>query len=415
MKKTALRRSAAGFLMLCALSLGGSSCRTLEAVFREPSVSLQSVDITGISLEGVELLCRLDVENPNPVDIPFPEIGWELFINANTFLSGLAENQEPLKAGGRAAVNVPLSLSYGGILNTFKSLKGREDLDYSIDLETRFLLPLLGERLWHFEHRGKLPLPRMIAFRNPSLRIEKLDFEGADLVCSLDIDNPNPFPLPFPEIAYNYAVRNGDFITGTAEFPGSLAAEGPTTAAIRLRVVYSDLYRSFSALRSEGEAAALCSLTALVSLPGFGEEKFSLDVPGSLPLLKAPNLSFRGISVKNISLSKIDFEFGWDLDNPNGFNFELEGLEYSLLVNGSPWAQGRVEAKTNIAPGRKASIPAAVSITAPAVVKDLTGIITRGTDVSYELRGAAVYCSNLRTFSPSSVPFSLSGRTKLLR
>jgi LEA14-like dessication related protein len=255
----------------------------------------------------------------------------------------------------------------------------------------------------------------MIAFRNPSLRIEKLDFEGADIVCSLDIENPNPFPLPFPEIAYNYAVRNSDFITGAAEFPGVLAAGGLTPAAIRLRVVYSDLYRSFSALRSEGEAACLCSLIALVSLPGFDGEKLALDIPGSLPLLKIPNLSFRGISVKNISLSKIDFEFGWDLDNPNSFGFEVEGLEYSLLVNNNPWAQGRIEAKTNIAPGRKAVVPATVSISAPAVVKDLTGIITRGTDVSYELRGTAVYRSNLRTFSGSSVPFNFSGRTKLLR
>jgi LEA14-like dessication related protein len=401
--------------MVLIFSLGGSSCRTRGAVLRGPSVSLHSVDITGVSLRGVDLLCRLNVENPNPFPIPFPEIGWELFVDANSFISGLVESGAALKAQGLTVVNVPVSLSYEGILNTFKSLKGRGDLDYSIDLETRFLLPILGERLWHFEHRGKIPLLRMIAFRNPSLRIEKLDFEGADIICSLDIENPNPFPLPFPKIAYNYAVRNSVFITGTTEIPGSLAAGALTPVEIRRRVVYADLYRDFSALKTVGEAAVLFSLSSRVSFPGFGEERFTADLPGSLPLLKIPVLSFRGISVKNISLSKIDFEFGWDLENPNGFGFGVEGLEYSFLVNNRPWAQGKLAAMPDIAPGRKTAIPLAVSINAPAVVKDLTDIITRGMDVSYELKGTVAYGSNLRAFSGSAIPFNFSGRTRLLR
>jgi LEA14-like dessication related protein len=418
MRKSIARCPAAGFLlvlMALILSLGGSSCRTQGAVFRGPSVSLHSVDITGLSLKGVDLVCRLNVENPNPFPIPFPEIGWEFFIDANSFISGLVENGKALKAQGLTVVNVPVSLSYEGILNSFKSLKGRGELNYSIDLETRFLLPILGERLWHFEYKGKIPLLRMIAFRNPSLRIEKLDFEGADIICSLDIDNPNPFPLPFPEIAYNYAVRNSVFVTGTSAFPGSLAAGALTPVEIRLRIVYADLYRDFSALRAVGEAAALFSLASRISLPGFGEERFTADIPGSLPLLKIPTLSFKGISVKNISLSKIEFEFGWDLDNPNGFGFGVEGIEYSFVVNNNSWAQGKLTAMPDIAPGRKTAIPLTVSINTPAVVKDLTDIITRGMDVSYELKGTVTYGSNLRGFSGSAIPFNFSGRTKLFR
>jgi LEA14-like dessication related protein len=365
--------------------------------------------------EGLRLLCRLNVENPNSVPLPFPEIGWELFINSGSFLSGLAEAGEPLKAGGLTVLELPLYLGYGEILDTFKFLKGRESLDYHIDLETRFLLPVLGERIRRFEYQGKIPLLRMITFRNPSLRIEKLDFEGAGLVCSLDIGNPNPFPLPFPAIGYSYTVRNSSFITGTAEFPGSLAAEGSSLAEIRLRVPYSGLYQDFPALRTAGEAAGLLSLDSLVSLPGFGEERFRADLPGSLPLLKEPALSFRGISVKNIGLSKIDFEFGWDLDNPNGFGFWVEDIEYSLVVNNHPWARGKLAGQTDIAPGRKASIPAAVSLSDPAVVKDLTDIITRGTEVGYELSGAISYGSSLRGFSQPPIPFRLNGRTRLLR
>lgn len=410
MKKTVFLAAA-----VCVLFLWAFSCRSMEGGVRAPSVSLRSVDIAGISLEGVDLICRLNVENPNAAGIPFPEIGWELFINASSFLSGAAAGGEPIKARGLTVVDVPVAVSYAEILNTFKSFRGGQNVDYSIALETRFQLPMLGEVVWNFERRGKIPLVRMISFRNPSLRIEKLDFDGADIVCSVDIDNPNPFPLPFPAIQYNYTVRNNDFITGTAEFPGSLAAGGQTRAEIRLRAAFPDLYQAVPALRTVGEAASLLSLSSIVVLPGFERERLSLEIPGSLPLLKVPVLSFRGISVKNIGLSKIDFEFGWDLDNPNGFAFEVDNLEYSLLVNNNVWAEGKLAAKANAAAGRKVSIPAAVSISAPALVKDLTDIITRGTDVNYELTGTAAYSSNARFFSGSSLPFNFSGRTKLRR
>ncbi|MDR0641496.1 MAG: LEA type 2 family protein [Treponema sp.] len=391
------------------------SCKNMEGVVRAPSVSLQSVDITGISLKGVDLLCKLEVENPNAADLPFPKINWELFINASSFLSGTAESREPVKARSLTVLSVPLSFSYEEILSSFKSFKGRQSLAYSITLETRFPLPMLGDVVWNFDHTGRIPLVQMIAFHNLSSRIEKLDFTGADIVCSVEIDNPNPFPLPFPAIDYSYTVRNTGFITGTAEFPGSLAAEGRTPAEIRLRAAFPDLYRVIPALRTVGEAASLLSLSSLVVLPGFEGEKLALEISGSLPLLKEPVLSFRGISVKNIGLSKIDFEFGWDLDNPNGFVFELDDLDYSLLVNGNVWIQGKLAAKTSVAAGRKASIPVVVSVSDPALVKDLTEIITRGTDVNYELAGTAAYSSGLRLFSGSSLPFSFSGRTKLLR
>jgi LEA14-like dessication related protein len=387
----------------------------MEGAFRPPAVSLHSVDITGINPRGVDLLCKLNIENPNAADLPFPEIGWELFINASAFLSGTVENRESIAARALTVVDIPVSLSYEGILDAFKSFKGGQDVDYAIALETRFVLPVLGEAVWNFEHEGRIPLVRMIAFRNPVFRIENLDFNGADIVCSVDIENPNPFPLPFPAINYNYAVRNNDFITGTAEFPGPLAAGGLSPAEIRLPVAFSDLYRNVPSLRTVGEAADLFSLSATVSLPGFEGEKISLELPGSLPLLKVPVLGFRGISVKNISLSKIDFEFGWDLENPNGFAIDVDNLEYSLLVNNNTWARGTLAAKTGVAAGKKVSIPAAFSIDAPAQVKDLTDIVIRGTDVNYELTGTVAYDTALRSFSASPLPFNLSGRTKLGR
>jgi LEA14-like dessication related protein len=415
MKKAVIRFPAMGIVALCMLCIAGSSCRTLESVFREPVVSLRSVDLVNLGPGGADFICSLDMENPNTVPLSFPEIAWELFVGTNSFHSGMVPEGEAINPGSVKTLEIPINLNYAELLGALKSIKGRKDVDYQIALETRFLLPVLGERVWNFEHRGRLPLVQMISLRDPLFRIEGLDFNGVDILCSLNVDNPNPFPVPFPEMGYNYAVRNSNFVTGTVEHPGDLAAGGLTAVDIRLRVIYSDLYRSLPLLRDAGEAACLFTLSSLVSLPGFEGERLSLDIPGSLPLLKEPILSFRGISVKNIALSKIDLEFNLDVDNPNGFDFRIKHLEYDVSVNNRPWADGVVTPQTGLSAGRKTTLPITFTLASPSMVKDVTDSITRGMDVAYNVKGTMTFSSTLRGFSDSSVPLNLAGHTRLRR
>jgi LEA14-like dessication related protein len=415
MKKALFLLPVLGIAVCCILGIAGSSCRTLEAAFREPVVSLRQVELTNLSSGGMDLICFLDLENPNTMPLPFPEVAWELFVGAASFRSGMVPEDEAISPGSVKTLEIPLRLTYTELRDGLKFLGGRKDADYQISLETRFLLPVLGERVWNFEHRGKLPLVQMISLRDPRFTIERLDFSGADIICSLNVDNPNPFPVPFPEMGYDYAVRNGNFVTGTVEHPGDLAAGGLTAVDIRLRVVYSDLYRSFPPLRSAGEAACLLSLSSLVSLPGLEEERLSLDIPGNLPLLKEPVLSVGGIGVKNIALSKIDLEFGLDVDNPSGFDFRIERLEYNVLVNNRPWAKGIADPRLVLAAGRKTALPVTVTIDSASLVKDVTDIITRGMDVAYNVTGNMTAGSSLEGFSPSSIPIALSGRARLRR
>jgi LEA14-like dessication related protein len=398
--------------LLCALCLGLSACGTLKAVFSQPVVSLRSVDIAALSLEGVRLRCTLEVENTNRFRLPFPEIGWELFVDGNFFVSGALPEGKDIEPGDSRVMVVLLDLDY---LSLAALARGREDLDYQINLETRFLLPVQGEWIRSFESRGKIPLVQKIAFRNPSFEILNLDFTAADILFSLELDNPNPFPLPFPDIRYTFELWNNPFLEGQVEHPDTLAPESRQPLRVRFRIPYADLYRSFSALKSIGEASCLLSLRSLISLPGHTDERLSLDIPGLLPLLKEPVLSFRGISVRSVSLSKIELEFGWDLNNLNSFAFEAGDLRYEFLVNNNLWARGRIEERTEIAPGRITPIPVSVIINSPSLVKELTDIITRGKDVLYDLKGGMVFYPGPEAFSDSPVPFDLTGWTRLRR
>jgi LEA14-like dessication related protein len=398
--------------LLCALCLGLSACGTLKAAFTQPVVSLRSVDIAALSLEGVRLRCTFEVENTNRLNLPFPEISWEFFIDGNFFLSGALPEGEDIAPGSGRILDIFLDLDYAPLAALARD---RRELDYQIYLETRFLLPVQGEWIRSFESGGKIPLVQKISFRNPSFEILNLDFKAADIRFSLDLDNPNPFPVPFPDISYNFEVWNNAFLEGQVEHPDMLAAGSRSPVYVGFQILYSDLYRSFSALKDIGEASCLLSLSSRVSLPGYEEDRLSLDIPGLLPLLKEPVLNFRGISVRSISLSKIELEFGWDLDNLNSFSFEAGDLHYEILVNNSPWAWEQIEERMKIDPGGITPIPVSVIINSPSLVKELTDIITRGKDMLYDIKGGIVFYPGPARFSDSPVPFELSGWTRLRR
>ena len=80
------------FLLLFIFVFWG--CQSFSSVVQEPKVSLNSVEIAGISINGVDMIVHVDVENPNGFSIPLPNIDWELFINKASFIQGtLKENK----------------------------------------------------------------------------------------------------------------------------------------------------------------------------------------------------------------------------------------------------------------------------------------------------------------------------------
>ncbi|GHV36112.1 hypothetical protein AGMMS49546_00810 [Spirochaetia bacterium] len=413
MKKRSALLSVFAALCIAAFALVLSACQSLRDMVREPALSVHSVELTNITFTGVELLCRVNVENPNSFDIPFPEVDWEFFVNANPFIHGIVKNDNTIKSRGTTVVDVPLSVTYAGLYNTFKSLKDTRTAEYRIALGAKFTLPVLGDKVWNFEHSGTIPLLQMPKISSPSFKIDKLDFTGAEILCSVNIENPNDFPLPFPDLSYDFSVNKNSLIKSSVEHAGPLAAAAVSPVNIRLRVVYADLYRAFQSLRNSGEVPSLLALSAAFPIPAFEDEKSLTEIPGNLPLLKAPSLSFKGISVKNISLSKLEFEVDWEVENNNNFALNVKDLSYDLRVNNSQWGSGRVLNTPVIAANKKTTIPLTVSFSALSMVRDLTEIITRGTDTAYALGGNLNLAGSLPGLTDFNMPFNFNGNTKL--
>ena len=284
MMKTLNKLAGLVLVILAALSL--TTCQTLSSVFREPVLSLHSVELANINFTSVTVLCKVNVENPNAITVPFPDIDWEFYINANSFIRGKIDAGQSIRARSTTVVDVPVSIDYPGIYNTFSSLKNSNQADYKIALAFKFALPIIGDKVWNFEHEGNFPLP------------------------------------------------------------------------------------------------------------------------------KVPSISFKGISLKNLSLTKIDFDIVWEIENNNIFAMSVKDLSYNLTVNNTRWTDGRVNNSPQIAAGRKTEIPLTISINALSMVRDITEIITRGTNVAYQCGGNVSLGADLPGLD-FNTPFNFSGSTRL--
>ena len=292
-KNVCKRAAAAGIVLWAMLSL--TTCETLRAAFQEPTVSLNSAQLVKITFTGTDLLCKIGVKNPNAFNIPFPEIGWELFIDNNAFIRGVIKNdQQRINARSTTLVDIPVNIEYLQVFNTFKSLIGSDQANYKIALALKFPIPVIREKVWNLEHKGVFPI------------------------------------------------------------------------------------------------------------------------------LKLPTISFKGITAKNLSLSKIDFNLVWEVDNPNVFNMNVKDLSFNLAVNGSSWANGTVPNAPQLTAKRKTEIPLAFSINSLSMITGITSIITGGTNVSYVCGGNLSMGIDLQGFNVPAIPdlnipVNFSGTTRVAR
>jgi LEA14-like dessication related protein len=280
-------------LLICLLifvtAITFTTCKTLSSIFQEPRVTIHSVEIAAITFTGVQLLCKVNVENPNGIEIPFPEIDWEFFLSSSSFVKGTIKNDRSLRARRTTAVDVPVSFNYADAFSAIASLIGKNQTDYKVALAAKFNLPVLGEKVWNLSHEG------------------------------------------------------------------------------------------------------------------------------NIPLLKVPSIGFKGITLKNLSLSRIDFELAWEIDNSNIFAMGIKDFSYNFTINSSQWAGGNVTGAPRIAANGKTTIPITFSVNSLTMIRDITEIVNRGTNVTYGCSGNLSLGADMRGIPDYTMPFNLSGSTRIAR
>jgi len=145
-------------VLICGLMF--TTCAIIKSVVKKPEVTLKSVNVTDIDFMGLTLLSKVEVKNNYIIDIPLPNIDWDLFVTENPFVKGVIQSNGSLKSQGSTEVQFPVSIKYADLIKAITALND-ENARYKIKMTARIPVPEFGELSWPFEHEGKIPLMRV--------------------------------------------------------------------------------------------------------------------------------------------------------------------------------------------------------------------------------------------------------------
>jgi len=269
--------------------LSFSSCQSIGSFLQEPKVSFRTVDLANINFQGVDLIARLDVENPNGFDIPFPEIDWELFINSASFVKGILNEGTSLKSRGTVTVDVPLSLTYTGLYDTFTSLLNTAEAGYKVALGVRFPLPVLDQKTYRLDFSGIIPMLQVPKLSFEGITVKNLGLQSFTFAANWAIENKNNFPLDIGEFVYNLTVNDASWAQGAIRNAPQIKANATTFIPLELSITSLPLITQIVDIVNRGTGVNFKSQGSMSLLGGsMGLDKFDLpfDLSGVTRLVR---------------------------------------------------------------------------------------------------------------------------------
>jgi len=123
------------FFMFFVFSVFLTACSSsgIKGLVEPPKVQVHKVQMGQFNLSGGTATFVLDIQNPNSFPIPLSGFDYGLSLNGVQVAKGNKEKKVTIKAGASEKVEVPLTLSFGNMMNMLPGLLRSRQLNYQLD------------------------------------------------------------------------------------------------------------------------------------------------------------------------------------------------------------------------------------------------------------------------------------------
>lgn len=123
-----------------------------------PKISLQSVNVKGLSPSGASMTAFLNMENPNPFAVKLSELDYALKLGGSEFAKGRAYSIPLIEKNGASTVSVQIDVSFANIGRSLWNILSRSSSGYELAGAMKFDIPMVGEKTFPFKKFGETPL-----------------------------------------------------------------------------------------------------------------------------------------------------------------------------------------------------------------------------------------------------------------
>lgn len=213
-------------------------CSALKelANIQKPIVTLDDVQITGLTIDDISLKFNIAIDNPNQLSVKLAGFDYDLLLNDQTFIQGQQNDQLLIEAQSKSMLALPVRLVFKDIYANYQNLKNMDSTDYQLKVGLVFDLPVLGQTKIPVNLKGKFPLIKIPTLAIESLYLTKLNLTSANLLLNIQLDNPNSMSLLMNKIYYKFTVNGIEWITGLNENPQIIEANKKNILGIPIRL-----------------------------------------------------------------------------------------------------------------------------------------------------------------------------------
>ncbi|MBI3596950.1 MAG: LEA type 2 family protein [Nitrospirae bacterium] len=153
------------FIVLLTASLFLSGC--FSRMITRPTVAIQEIHVTGLSLTGATLTFLVELENPNGFGLTVTAFTYSVYLNDRPVAQG--EATEPISIPRRSVtpISLPLKTTFQDLEKGLKSLIGFDTVEYRIQ-GSLAVRSFLGRLEFPYSRTGTIDLKHQRSFSPPS-------------------------------------------------------------------------------------------------------------------------------------------------------------------------------------------------------------------------------------------------------
>jgi LEA14-like dessication related protein len=245
-------------------------------------------------------------------------------------------------------------------------------------------------------------------------RLVGIDFQQANLVFDLAVDNRNPVAINLAGLHYDMKIENHSLVSGVTAQGVQIEAASVSEVQLPVTLKFDDLKKLPGELWQQDRFSYQLDTEFVVDLPIIGNYAIPVSKTGDLPVPKLPKISIADIQIKSLGLSAAELVARVKIDNPNAFDLAFSDLDYQLSVNQQQWGQGNVRQGGSIPQKGSGTIEIPVRLDLMSMGQSAYKMLSSRQPMEYRLKGDITVDTGIELLRNYRLPLDISGKASLL-
>jgi len=244
-------------------------------------------------------------------------------------------------------------------------------------------------------------------------RLANINFEQADLVFELAVDNQNPITINLAGLNYDLKIENQSLISGVTAQGLEIKPVSTSTVQLPVTLKFDDLKKLPGELWQKDRFTYQLDTKFVVDLPLIGDYAIPVSKHGELPVPKLPEIKIKAVKIKNLSFTAAQIVVQVEIDNPNVFDLAFSDFDYQLNVNQQKWGQGSISQGSSIPQKGKGTIDIPMNLNMMSMGKTVYQLLSSKQLLEYQLTGGITLDTGIELLRNYKMPLNIEGKTSL--